>query len=80
MRYLSSMKYATLLKWVSVVITIIAALTISLRFTDILISYIIFLFGHVIMFIVMFKDKDWSLFTMNVVWVIIDIIGIIMWC
>ena len=74
------MKYATLLKWVSVVITIIAALTISLRFTDILISYIIFLFGHVIMFIVMFKDKDWSLFTMNVVWVIIDIIGIIMWC
>lgn len=80
MRYLSSMKYATLLKWVSVVITIIAALTISLRVTDILISYIIFLFGHVIMFIVMFKDKDWSLFTMNVVWVIIDIIGIIMWC
>lgn len=74
------MKYATLLKWVSVVITIIAALTISLRVTDILISYIIFLFGHVIMFIVMFKDKDWSLFTMNVVWVIIDIIGIIMWC
>lgn len=80
MRYLSSMKYATLLKWVSVVITIIAALTISLRVTDILISYIIFLVGHVIMFIVMFKDKDWSLFTMNVVWVIIDIIGIIMWC
>jgi hypothetical protein len=74
------MKYATLLKWVSVVITIIAALTISLRVTDILISYIIFLVGHVIMFIVMFKDKDWSLFTMNVVWVIIDIIGIIMWC
>ncbi len=73
------MKYATLLKWISVIITIIAALTISLRVTDILISYIIFLIGHVIMFIVMFKDKDWSLFTMNVVWVIIDIIGIVMW-
>ena len=73
------MKYATTLKWVSVIITIIAALSISLRVTDILISYIIFLIGHVIMFVVMFKDKDWSLFTMNVVWVIIDVIGIIMW-
>lgn len=79
MRYLSSMKYATLLKWFSVIVTIIAALSISLRVTDIVISYIIFLVGHVIMFIVMFKDKDWSLFTMNVVWVIIDVVGIIMW-
>jgi len=73
------MKYGTMLKWVSVVITIIAALTISLRITDIVISYIIFLIGHAIMFVVMFKHKDWSLFTMNVVWVIIDVLGIIMW-
>ena len=73
------MSLRNIIKWFSVIVTIIAALTISLRVTDILVSYIIFLVGHIIMFIIMFKDKDWSLFTMNLVWIIIDIIGIIMW-
>ena len=66
-------------KWVSVIITILAALTISLRVTDILISYIIFLVGHLSMALIMLKDKDWSLLSMNIIWVIIDIIGIITW-
>ena len=69
-----------LVKWFSVAITIIAALTISLRVIDIVFSYYIFLTGHAIMSYVLFRDKDWSLFFMNMVWVVIDIIGIIKWC
>jgi hypothetical protein len=68
-----------IIKWLSVIITIIAALTISLRVTDIIISYYIFLVGHLIMSYVLYKDKDWSLFFMNFVWVVIDIIGLIKW-
>ncbi len=68
-----------IIKWLSVVITIIAALTISLRVIDVLFSYYIFLIGHLIMTYVLFKFKDWSLFFMNMVWVIIDIVGIIKW-
>ena len=67
------------LKWASVFITILAALTISLRLTEIITSYLIFLFGHILMFYIMLKTKDWSLFFMNLIWVLIDIIGIIKW-
>ena len=63
----------------SVVITIMAALTISLRVIDVVFSYYIFLIGHLIMTYVLFKFKDWSLFFMNMVWVIIDVLGIIKW-
>jgi hypothetical protein len=31
------------------------------------------------MIYVLYKDKDWSLFFMNFVWVVIDIIGLIKW-
>ena len=68
-----------MVKWFSVVITIIAALTISLRVIDVVFSYYIFLIGHAIMTYVLFKFKDWSLFFMNMVWVVIDIVGIIKW-
>lgn len=68
-----------IIKWLSVVITIMAALTISLRVIDVVFSYYIFLMGHLIMTYVLFKFKDWSLFFMNMVWVIIDIVGIIKW-
>tara|TARA_R110001606_G_scaffold108965_8_gene234365 strand:- start:26160 stop:26384 length:225 start_codon:yes stop_codon:yes gene_type:complete len=73
------MRGSSIWKWVSVLITILAALTISLRVTDILISYIIFLVGHLSMTLIMLKDKDWSLLSMNIIWVVIDIIGIITW-
>ncbi len=73
------MKVNNIWKWVSVVITILAALTISLRVTDILISYIVFLVGHLSMAIIMLRDKDWSLLSMNIIWIIIDITGIITW-
>jgi hypothetical protein len=63
------------IKWISVVITIIAALSISLRMTNIVISYYIFLVGAYILY----KEKDWSLFFMNMVWVLIDVIGIVKW-
>lgn len=66
-------------KWISVVITIIAALTISLRITDILISYVLFLTGHSIMVCIFIKNRDSSLLFMNLVWVAIDIIGIVRW-
>jgi hypothetical protein len=56
-----------------------AALTISLRVIDVVFSYYIFLIGHLIMTYVLFKFKDWSLFFMNMVWVVIDIVGIIKW-
>lgn len=68
-----------IIKWFSVVITIIAALSISLRITNIVVSYYIFLVGHIIMAYILYKAKDWSLFFMNTVWVVIDIIGIIKW-
>ena len=68
-----------MIKWFSVIITIIAALTISLRITEIVASYYIFLVGHLTMSYILYKDKDWSLFFMNLVWVVIDIIGIIKW-
>jgi hypothetical protein len=68
-----------IIKWFSVVITIIAALTISLRITEILTSYYLFFVGHIIMSYILYRDKDWSLFFMNMVWVFIDIIGIIKW-
>ena len=68
-----------IIKWLSVVITIMAAITISLRVIDVVFSYYIFLIGHLIMTYVLFKFKDWSLFFMNMVWVIIDIVGIIKW-
>ena len=68
-----------MVKWFSVAITIIAALTISLRVIDVVFSYYIFLIGHTIMSYVLFRDKDWSLFFMNMVWVVIDIVGIIKW-
>jgi nicotinamide riboside transporter PnuC len=67
------------IKWISVVITIIAALSISLRMTNIVISYYIFLVGHTIMAYILYKEKDWSLFFMNMVWVLIDVIGIVKW-
>ena len=66
-----------IIKWISVAITIIAALSISLRITNIVVSYYIFLVGHMIMAYILYKVKDWSLFFMNAVWVVIDIIGII---
>ena len=68
-----------MIKWISVVITIIAALSISLRITNIVISYYVFLVGHIIMAYVLYKQKDWSLFFMNMVWVIIDVLGIVKW-
>jgi len=68
-----------MVKWFSVIITIIAALTISLRITEIVVSYYIFLFGHLTMSYILYRDRDWSLFFMNLVWVIIDVIGIIKW-
>lgn len=67
------------IKWLSVVITVIAALTISLRLTDVMISYFIFLIGHLIMFFIMVKNRDWSLSAMNFMWIVIDIIGLIKW-
>jgi hypothetical protein len=73
---LTLLKYV---KWFSVIITILAALTISLNFTEVIISYYIFLVGHTVMTFVMYKSKDWSLFSMNIVWITIDIIGIIRW-
>ena len=73
---LTLLKYV---KWFSVIITILAALTISLNFTDVIISYYIFLVGHSVMAFVMYKSKDWSLFSRNIVWITIDIIGIIRW-
>jgi hypothetical protein len=68
-----------MIKWFSVIITIIAALTISLRITEIVASYYIFLVGHLTMSYILYRDKDWSLFFMNLVWVVIDVIGIIKW-
>lgn len=68
-----------IIKWFSVIVTIIAALTISLRVTEIITSYYIFLVGHITMAYVLYRDKDWSLFFMNLVWIGIDIIGIIKW-
>lgn len=68
-----------MIKWLSVIITIIAALTISLRVTEIVTSYYIFLLGHLTMSYILYRDKDWSLFFMNLVWVVIDAIGIIKW-
>lgn len=68
-----------MIKWFSVIITIIAALTISLRITEIVASYYIFLLGHLTMSYILYRDKDWSLFFMNLVWVVIDVIGIIKW-
>jgi len=68
-----------IIKWFSVVITIIAALTISLRITEIVTSYYIFLLGHLTMSYILYRDRDWSLFFMNLVWVVIDVIGIIKW-
>ena len=68
-----------MIKWFSVIITIIAALTISLRITEIVASYYIFLAGHLTMSYILYRDKDWSLFFMNLVWVVIDVIGIIKW-
>jgi hypothetical protein len=73
------MKIKKIIKWLSVIITILAALTISLKLTSILTSYILFIIGHIAMFFVLLKDRDWSLVTMNLIWVIIDIIGIIKW-
>lgn len=66
-------------KWISVVITITAALTISLRITDIFVSYLLFLVGHSIMVVIFAKNRDSSLLFMNLVWVVIDVIGIIRW-
>lgn len=66
-------------KWISVAITITAALTISLRITDIFVSYLLFLVGHSIMVVIFAKNRDSSLLFMNLVWVVIDIIGIIRW-
>jgi hypothetical protein len=66
-----------LLKWLSVVITVIAAITISTRITEITTSYVIFFIGHALMTFIMIKTKDWSLLTMNIIWLIIDIIGFI---
>jgi hypothetical protein len=68
-----------MVKWFSVIITIIAALTISLRITEIVVSYYIFLLGHLTMSYILYRDRDWSLFFMNLVWVVIDVIGIIKW-
>jgi nicotinamide riboside transporter PnuC len=68
-----------ILKWISAVITITAALTISLRITDISISYLLFLVGHSIMVVIFAKNRDSSLLFMNLVWVVVDIIGIIKW-
>jgi hypothetical protein len=67
------------LKWLSVFITVIAAITISFRLTDITTSYIIFFIGHIIMVFIMLKTKDWSLLTMNIMWVLLDIVGFINW-
>jgi hypothetical protein len=73
------MRLNKIFKWVSVFVTIFAALTISLKLTPMLISYTLFLSGHLPMLIILMKDKDWSLATMNLIWVIIDILGIIIW-
>jgi hypothetical protein len=68
-----------IIKWVSVIITIIAALTISLKLTEIVESYYMFLVGHLTMTYILYRDRDWSLFFMNLIWVAIDTIGIIKW-
>lgn len=74
-----SLDFIKISKWLSVIITICAALTISLKITDIVVSYVIFLVGHISMFFIMLKQKDWSLTFMNAIWITIDIIGIIKW-
>ena len=61
------------------IITIIAALTISLKLTEIVESYYMFLVGHLTMTYILYRDRDWSLFFMNLIWVAIDTIGIIKW-
>ena len=68
-----------IIKWVSVIITIITALTISLKLTEIVESYYMFLVGHLTMTYILYRDRDWSLFFMNLIWVAIDTIGIIKW-
>jgi hypothetical protein len=67
------------LKWISVGVTILAALSISLRITDVVISYILFLIGHSMMSYIFIKHRDSSLLFMNLVWIIIDVIGIYKW-
>lgn len=76
---INSNSYYKIIKWVSVLLTILAALTISLKLCEMVTSYILFLVGHTIMSLIMLKQKEWSLLTMNMVWVMIDLLGIIKW-
>jgi hypothetical protein len=67
------------LKWASAVISVIAAIVISFRLTPVWLAYGIFFIGHVSMCLLMLRQRDWSLFTMNLIWTIIDVAGFINW-
>jgi hypothetical protein len=65
------------LKWLNIIILIVAALTISLEITTMPISFLIFLIGHIMMVILMIQQKEWQLVIVNIIWSMIDILGII---
>jgi len=73
------MKINEIIKWIAVSFMMMAAMNASLKLSTMAISFIMFLIGHIIMTTIFLINRDIPLFTMNMIWGIIDIIGIIQW-
>jgi len=68
-------------KWASIILMIIAAVPLSfnLTFIPFSLAFFIFFLGHSSMAYLMYLQKEYSLVFVNIVWCIIDIVGMIRW-
>ena len=67
-------------KWTAVVILVIGGLLLASRApVPMSFSYFLLLFGHLGMVHQMYLKKDAPLLAVNIIWVIVDVLGVIRW-
>jgi hypothetical protein len=68
-------------KWFSIGLMLLGAIPLSFNLTMVpfQLAFLSFFIGHAIMAYLMYKQREYSLVFINIVWCIIDVVGIIRW-
>ena len=68
-------------KWGSIALMLMAAIPLSfnLTFIPFSLAFLLFFLGHSSMAYLMYLQKEYSLVFVNIIWCIIDIVGMIRW-
>jgi hypothetical protein len=66
-------------KWIATFLFLTAGTLLSLNLEVSKVGFLFFLVGHVMLTVVFFKQRDWSMLVQNAFFLVIDMIGIYRW-